>query len=338
MSSKTETESKQVEDFLNVDPPIPGQNYALISIVNPEQVVKSREKFLMKRFLEHVLAKERRESLESKLDTDGNLTYTQVDDLYEGFLLEHEDEINKEFNEENNFQTSMRAFKVRAVCDTLKEAQIRAQRLHKMDPNFDIFTAQVGYWLPICVSASKLGENVEYSEQELNTLMKEYHKNREYRNEMFEKNLEEQQRKAKEEGQKAKKIGPDDELEGIPTELPDEVKEHTGAKMQVYDDIRKRKIENDLHGSGTATEDASTGVQSTGIFDAPDPWEQNRQRRGADAEEGTGEVADKPAPKRRGRRAKKAQPEPAPEPVAEPAPKATPKKRAGRGRPRKNRR
>jgi len=37
-------ETKVNEDFLEVDKPIPGQNYACLSFVSPENIIKQKER------------------------------------------------------------------------------------------------------------------------------------------------------------------------------------------------------------------------------------------------------------------------------------------------------
>ena len=45
------------EDFLEVDQPIPGQNYACISFVSPEEVLKKKELFMVHKYLKTVSKK-----------------------------------------------------------------------------------------------------------------------------------------------------------------------------------------------------------------------------------------------------------------------------------------
>ena len=40
------------EDFLEVDKPIPGQNYVCLSFVSPEKIVKQKELFVFHKYME----------------------------------------------------------------------------------------------------------------------------------------------------------------------------------------------------------------------------------------------------------------------------------------------
>jgi len=179
------------EDFLSVDTPIPGQNYVCLSFVSPEKMVKDKHKFQMVSFLNSLL--QTKEVL-SKYD---NFTYKIVDNLYEEFLINNKVEITKAFDESVDFKTSMRTVKVRGTYDTLREAKYRAKCLQKKDKSFDVFVGQVGFWLPWDPSSLEVKDQ-EYTNTELNTLMKKYKENKDYRDEVFEKQKDERIKKARE--------------------------------------------------------------------------------------------------------------------------------------------
>ena len=179
------------EDFLSVDTPIPGQNYVCLSFVSPEKMIKSKEKFFMVSFLNSLL---QNQEVFSKYD---KFNYKIVNELYEGFLLNNKDEMNKAYDEMVDYKTSMRTVKIRGTYDTLREAKYRAKCLQKKDKNFDVFVGQVGYWLPWDPSSLEVKDQ-EYTNNELNTLMKKYKENKEHRDEVFEKQKEERIRAARE--------------------------------------------------------------------------------------------------------------------------------------------
>ena len=181
---------EQEEDFLSVDTPIPGQNYVCLSFVSPEKMVKSKEKFYMVSFLNSLLQNQ------EVLSKHESFNYKIVDDLYEGFLINNKDEIDKAFNDLVDFKTSMRTVKIRGTYDTLREAKYRAKCLQKKDKNFDVFVGQVGYWLPWDPSSLEVKDQ-EYTNNELNTLMKKYKENKEHRDEVFEQQKQERIKSAK---------------------------------------------------------------------------------------------------------------------------------------------
>jgi len=52
------TDTQQVQDFLDVDAPITGQNYVLLSFLSPEDMIRKKELFLMHQFLKTIYEKE----------------------------------------------------------------------------------------------------------------------------------------------------------------------------------------------------------------------------------------------------------------------------------------
>ena len=86
-------------------------------------------------------------------------------------------------------KSSMYTFKVRGSYETVEEAQKRIQFLNSLDPNVNIYLAEVGKWCPFEDDPEKAKDAV-YKDEELNRLMKGYKENQEKAKEHF------QQRKA----------------------------------------------------------------------------------------------------------------------------------------------
>ena len=161
--------SNKKEDFLTVDKPIPGQNFACLSFVSPEKILKNKEIFLMEKFLK---------SFVNKLNEQNNslkLEYENVKNEYDSFLYSNKEILEKTFFEEKNYQTTMRGLKVRGIYDTKREADVRAKVLQKLDSSHNVFIGQVGYWLPWDPDPTNM--DTEYLEDELNNLVKEYKNN-----------------------------------------------------------------------------------------------------------------------------------------------------------------
>ena len=182
-----------VEDFLEVDNPIPGQNYVCLSFVSPEEVLKNKNVFFVHKFLEtmakqYSLLSTENTELKPKAPHEYNLSKDELQEKYKDFLYVNEDTLEKEFYAENDFRTTVRGMKVRGVYDTMKEAQVRAAVLQKRDKNFNVFIGQVGYWLPWDPNPHKISEQ-EYLESELNTLVKKYRENQEHKNMEFQDQL-----------------------------------------------------------------------------------------------------------------------------------------------------
>ena len=180
----------QNEDFLEVDKPIPGQNFACISFVSPEKLLQKKELFIAKHFLKKHLGKE--------------INDTEFDKEFDEFMEENESAIDKKFAEEQDFQTSIRGVKVRGVYDSYKEAEVRAKVLQKLDSSFHVYVGQVGYWLPWDPNPNNV-ENQEYMENELNMLMKEYKNNEQQRDIFYAEQTKSRKDAVREENEQRKK-------------------------------------------------------------------------------------------------------------------------------------
>lgn len=174
------------EDFLEVDQKIPAQNYTCLSFVTPK-CLPEKKVFFINAFLK---------TLAKNYDLDEN----SIQEKFKDFLYINEEKLESEFYEKNDFQTTISGLKVRGTYDTLKEAQVRAKVLQRRDPNFNVFVAPVGYWLPWDPNPHKI-ENQEYAEKELNTLVKKYKENQASKEKHFNENVQ----YAKDQAEKKKK-------------------------------------------------------------------------------------------------------------------------------------
>lgn len=109
-----------------------------------------------------------------------------IEEAYASFLLKNRKKLEDAFFAKNEFRTTVQGLKVRGSYDTYNEAVARAKTLQKLDPMFNVYVAQVGFWLPWDPEPSEVAEQ-EYADDQLNTLMKKYKENEETRNEMFAK-------------------------------------------------------------------------------------------------------------------------------------------------------
>ena len=215
------TDKKElVEDFLENDDPIRGQEYCCLSFISPEKVIRNKDVHFVKAFLRHLVQKNNVDMKEEDIQ--------KLDETYEDFIFANKDKLEKAYYEKNNFQTTVRGVKVRGVYDTLHEAQTRAKSLQRRDRNFDVFVGQVGFWLPWDPSSNDVDKQ-EYFESELNELVHKYQENKEAKDDHFRENVEyvkeqaakraeeakEEQRKQKEEQTKLAEKAVDDEIDTI---------------------------------------------------------------------------------------------------------------------------
>jgi len=110
---------------------------------------------------------------------------TKIQEDYDTFLFKNGKRLEDEFFKLNEFRTTVRGLKVRGSYDTYDEAAHRAKSLQKLDPSFNVFVGQVGFWLPWDPKPSDVA-NQEYAEDQLNTLMKSYKENEVKKDEFFE--------------------------------------------------------------------------------------------------------------------------------------------------------
>lgn len=126
------------------------------------------------------------ESLETFVKTNMNeFKDTTIQENYETFLFKNRKKLEDEFFAKNNFRTTIRGLKIRGSYDTHEEATFRAKSLQKLDPSFNVYVGQVGFWLPWDPAPSDISKQ-EYAEDQLNTLMKSYKDNESKKDEFFE--------------------------------------------------------------------------------------------------------------------------------------------------------
>jgi hypothetical protein len=136
------------------------------------------------------------------------LTKTKIGDAWDDFLFKEQAKLEEEFHAKNNFRTSIRGFKVRAVARDEKEAEVRAKKLQNSDKYHNIYCAEVGKWTPWDPKPHMIAEQ-EYAQEELNTLMKKYKENEDSKTTFFNEQRREGIKESKEaakEGGGAKKL------------------------------------------------------------------------------------------------------------------------------------
>lgn len=191
--------SVKEQDFLEEDTPIRGQNYCCLSFISPENVIDNKNVYFFGEYICDFSKKmiELFDNLKQKYGEEGShldslkdhyeyiFDKSLLQNEYKYFVEHNSDLLEDKFSKENNFQTSVRGVKIRGVYDTYKEAQIRSEVLKRKDNMHNIFIGQVGCWLPFDPNPNSI-ENQEYSETQLNTLMKSYKENEIRKSEQFD--------------------------------------------------------------------------------------------------------------------------------------------------------
>ena len=224
-----ESNTKYV-DLLDEDKAIAGQKFVCLSFISPEKILKQKEQFYFNKFLkqfefnksmekfnkflnflsfkynlkQELINEDFQEYIKEERD---NLFFSNLEDDYRSYLEAKEDDLEKEFNEINNFQTNVRGIKVRGSFATQEEAELRCKLIREFDPNHDVYVGPVGMWVPFHPDAYRTGR-VEYLEEELNRLMSEKVKNEQLAKDNFEKRVKDAKRTAIQENiEKAEKYG-----------------------------------------------------------------------------------------------------------------------------------
>lgn len=107
-----------------------------------------------------------------------------IEEAYKTFLYKHKKRLEEAFFATNSFRTTVQGLKVRGVYDTYNEAAARAKTIQKLDPSFNVYVGQVGFWLPWDPSPHDVADQ-EYADDQLNTLMKNYRHNESQRDEFY---------------------------------------------------------------------------------------------------------------------------------------------------------
>ena len=267
------SEEEQKHDFLEVDDLLSHQQYVCLSFLSPEALIEKREAFNVCKFLQSYCKQEK-------------LEYKELYSKYEDYVYKFSSELQRDFDEQNNFQTSMRGLKVRGSYSTKEEAEARAKKLQTLDSNFNVFVGEVGKWLPWDPCADGVQSEV-FQNTQLNDMMEKYEENNVNRDIFYEeqkrdkiKAAQEEVRKAKEEEMAKKALEEKDASEEYPIE-EDPVQEggvDEKASEAVVEEAVSEAVEEEV---SEAVEEPKKGSEvSDDIKDSlesDDPWMQRKK-------------------------------------------------------------
>ena len=215
-------ENEEKIDYLEVDDQIPGQNYVCLSFVSPESMIDSKESFKVAKFLQSVCK-------------DKDMDFKKIMDQYKDFTYKFSDELQKDFDEQNEFKTNIRGLKVRGTYNTKEEAEKRAKKLQGIDSEFHVFVGQVGYWLPWDPCADKV-EDESFINSQLNDMMEKYKENTINKDVFYEEQKREKVKAAREEAIRKKK-------EEAEQKALDEGKEKEGLEDNIQEPEEEVEVE-----------------------------------------------------------------------------------------------
>jgi len=268
MSDKEVQDKKP--DYLEVDDAIPGQNYVCLSFLSPETLIQNKEAFKCVKFLQSYCKEQK-------------LKFEDVYSKYQDFTYKYEDKLQRDFDEQNDFQTSIRGLKVRGVYDTRQAAEDRAKKLSLRDSAFHTFVGQVGYWLPWDPNADKVESEI-FQNSQLNNMMEKYQENNVNRDIFYEeqkrdkiKAAQEEVRKAKEEETAKKVLADKDASEEYPI---DEEPVQKGGSIEEITDMEPESGEPGAEGEVEAVKkgsEVSDDIKDS--LESDDPWMQRKQEK-----------------------------------------------------------
>jgi len=198
-SIKKMGENEEKIDYLEVDDQIPGQSYVCLSFVSPETMIESKEGFKVAKFLQSI-CKEK------------DMDFKSTMEKYKDFTYKFEENLQKDFDEQNDFKTNIRGLKVRGTYNTKDEAERRAKKLQGLDSEFHVFVGQVGYWLPWDPNADKI-EDESFINSQLNDMMEKYKENTLNKDIFYEEQKRDKIKSAREEVIRKKKEQEQEKLE-----------------------------------------------------------------------------------------------------------------------------
>jgi DNA repair exonuclease SbcCD ATPase subunit len=91
--------------------------------------------------------------------------------------------------------------KIRGVADTVDKAKQMTKRIMQYDNDYDIYTVEIGKFFPLDVDPMEI-QDIEYQNEQLNTLVKSYLENRQQANDHYEQRKNDLRKKAIQEGTK----------------------------------------------------------------------------------------------------------------------------------------
>lgn len=284
-SSAAATSNEVIEDFLEVDPPIHGQNFACMSFVTPYKVIKNKEVYKCSKFMEELFTSEDRQikELREKMQSGekSEFSYEKVNEMYENWKYSRDQKLEDDFHKIQNFQTSIMGIKVRGVYSTEAEARVRAKKLQQMDKNFNVYVTNVGYWAPIDPNPDAI-QDQEHQEQQLNTLVKEYFNNQAGKDELYQKVKQDQIERSRRELEERKQRLKEETEMSVPESNTEDIKN--------VEELRKIVDESDAVFYSTTKKQYDeqksdeTKVESMTNLETDDPWIQRKKQQEASKE------------------------------------------------------
>jgi hypothetical protein len=173
-----------------------------------------------------------------------------------------------------NQKCDVYGLKVKGVADSIEKAKAMSARLVKADPEFDIYTVEVGKFFPLDVEPSDI-QDVEYQNQQLNLLIKSYLENRQHANDQYSERKNKMMQDAIREGKNQKEILDKKEhpvavLQRI-SSFQDKIKKLQDELLTVQDDL---KLTQDKYEAYSEEEKQSVQAEINKVLGTPHTQEE----------------------------------------------------------------
>lgn len=236
----------------DIDQPIPGQKYAIISFISPSDVIKDKNVYFFQHFLHQLLTEKEQEfdTMRNRLgitlkDDVTPPTFEETEEVFKDWMFKNDEAIGKQYDEENQFQTSVHSFKIRGVCDDNKDSIKRLLRRavnHDKSKNLkvNIFCAEMGHWQHWDPEPHKVEDN-EYENKDADFLYQSIKKNRQEAEEVFEEDVQNKKATARKEADEArKKLGMKEQVEEA-DDIIKTMRNNENERYFAYEESKRKK-------------------------------------------------------------------------------------------------
>jgi hypothetical protein len=166
-------------DFLKPDAQIPGQNYFLVSFVDPpNRRLEDRVRYECYKYMSQMLQSD--EQVVNLMTRLGEAStpfdrIKMIQDDYLGWLAINGVDVRKEFATDFGDEVALRAIKIRGVFSSTEDAHRKVKELQKSDPNFHIYLGDCGKWMPSFPDSDTVHREMaaKYQDEDLNNLIEE---------------------------------------------------------------------------------------------------------------------------------------------------------------------
>lgn len=206
---KIEERKERTIDYLREDDPINGQKFMCISFVEPSiDKLSHKESYMFHNFMEHyghILYIQFCKHHGLKPDSKLNIELDEIYERYTDFKAMKYKEVCEKYEEKFGDESHIRMVKVRGSYPSKAVADMQGKKLRNGDPSFDVFTTEVGKWVPFNpININDI--EPEYMEEKMQQLVKTHLEQENKKEELFEERKQKMLEKVKVESKEAVEV------------------------------------------------------------------------------------------------------------------------------------